>query len=77
MQDQRTGHEANSAAVSGLGVCDVWGLELSPVQWPWLLDELDTIRGPLGEVIERETLLATPAQANAWSSAHVAKRRGG
>lgn len=42
-----------AGSVSGLGVCDVWRLELSPVQWPWLVDELDEVRGPLEEALHR------------------------
>jgi len=34
--------------VSGLGVCDVWRLEL----WPWLVDELEELRGPLEEALQ-------------------------
>ena len=52
MRDQRiAGRER--ASVSGLGVCDVWRLELSAEQWPWLMDELDEIRGPLEEALRR------------------------
>lgn len=40
-------------SMSGLGVCDVWRLELSAVQWPWLADELDELRGPLEEELQR------------------------
>jgi hypothetical protein len=40
-------------SVSGLGVCDVWRLELSTVQWPWLVDELEDLRGPLEEALQR------------------------
>jgi hypothetical protein len=36
-----------------LGVCDVWRLELSALQWPWLLDELEEVRGPLEEALQR------------------------
>ncbi len=36
-----------------MGVCDVWRLELSAEQWPWLLDELDEVRGPLEEELQR------------------------
>jgi hypothetical protein len=39
--------------VSGLGVCDVWRLELSAEQWPWLVDELEELRGPLEEELQR------------------------
>jgi hypothetical protein len=52
MQVQRIAGESGLSvrlgSVSGLGVCDAWRLELSAVQWPWLLDELDTLR----EVLE-------------------------
>lgn len=39
--------------VSGLGVCDALRLELAPVQLPWLVDELDEMRGPLEEALLR------------------------
>ena len=52
MHDQRiAGRER--ASVSGLGVCDVWRLELTAEQWPWLMDELEEIRGPLEEELRR------------------------
>lgn len=52
MRDQRiAGRER--ASVSGLGVCDVWRLELTAEQWPWLIDERDEIRGPLEEELRR------------------------
>jgi hypothetical protein len=38
-----------SGRVSGLGVCDALRLELEPAQVPWLVDELDVMRGPLEE----------------------------
>lgn len=41
------------ASVSGLGVCDVWRLELTAEQWPWLVDELEEVRGPLEEELRR------------------------
>lgn len=44
---------AEGVSVSGMGVCDAWRLELSAVQWPWLLDELDEVRGPLEEALRR------------------------
>lgn len=57
MQDQgiagMPGASVPSGSVSGLGVCDVWRLELSAVQWPWLADELDEVRGPLEEELQR------------------------
>jgi hypothetical protein len=57
MQDQGIaglpGASVPSGSVSGLGVCDVWRLELSAVQWPWLADELDELRGPLEEELQR------------------------
>ena len=57
MQDQRIaglpGASVASGSVSGLGVCDVWRLELSAVQWPWLADELDELRGSLEEQLQR------------------------
>ena len=52
MQDQPIAGAARSS-VSGLGVCDVWRLELSAGQWPWLLDELEEVRGPLEETLQR------------------------
>lgn len=57
MQDQGiAGGPAPSAparSVSGLGICDVWRLELSAVQWPWLVEELEDLRGPLEEALQR------------------------
>lgn len=57
MQDQGIagvpGASVPSGSVSGLGVCDVWRLELSAEQWPWLADELDELRGPLEEELQR------------------------
>jgi hypothetical protein len=57
MRDQGIAGEAGASApgrsVSGLGVCDVWRLELSAVQWPWLVDELEDLRGPLEEALQR------------------------
>src|SRR6187402_1964937 len=57
MQDQGIaglpGASVPSGSVSGLGVCDIWRLELSAVQWPWLADELDELRGPLEEEVQR------------------------
>jgi hypothetical protein len=42
-----------SGRVSGLGVCDALRLELVPAQVPWLVDELDVMRGPLEEQLLR------------------------
>jgi len=57
MHDQRiVGQPVASVrvrTVSGLGVCDVWRLELTEDQWPWLADELDEARGPLEESLLR------------------------
>jgi hypothetical protein len=57
MRDQGTAGAAGASAprlsVSGLGVCDVWRLELSAVQWPWLVDELEDLRSPLEEAVQR------------------------
>ncbi len=57
MQDQgiagAPGASVPAGSVSGLGVCDVWRLELSAEQWPWLVDELDEVRGPLEEALQR------------------------
>ncbi|MGH2944723.1 MAG: hypothetical protein ACRDPC_00315 [Solirubrobacteraceae bacterium] len=57
MHDQSIAGEAGASApgrsVSGLGVCDVWRVELSAVQWPWLVDELEAARGPLEEALQR------------------------
>ena len=44
---------ASARRCSGLGVCDVWRLELTAVQWPWLMDELEEIRGSLEEELRR------------------------
>ena len=43
-----------TSSVRGLGVCDVLEIEIAPVQLPWLIDELDEIRGPLEEELVRE-----------------------
>lgn len=40
-------------SVTGLGVCDVWRLDLSAVQWPWLVEEIGALRRPLEEELER------------------------
>src|SRR5688500_16731236 len=40
-------------SVSGLGVCDVWRLELSAVQWPSLVEELEDLRSPMEEALQR------------------------
>lgn len=57
MQNHRIAGEPSAHAprgsVSGLGVCDVWRLELSEVQWTWLVDELEDLRGPLEEALQR------------------------
>ena len=39
--------------VYGLGVCDVLRVELDPVQLPWLIDEIEEMRGPLEEQLQR------------------------
>jgi hypothetical protein len=44
---------APSGSVSGLGVCDALRVELQPVQVPWLVDELEEMRGPLEETVRR------------------------
>ena len=49
MRDQGIADGHARASVSGLGVCDVWRLELSAEQWPWLANELEGVRGPLEE----------------------------
>jgi len=57
MQDQGIAGPAPTSVrartVSGLGVCDAWRLELSAEQWPWLVDELEELRGPLEEELQR------------------------
>jgi hypothetical protein len=40
-------------SVSGLGVSDALRLELQPVQVPWLISELEEMRGPLEEQLQR------------------------
>lgn len=40
-------------SVSGLGVCDALRVELLPRQVPWLIDELEEMRGPLEEALYR------------------------
>jgi hypothetical protein len=56
MQDQGIAGPAAASvrarSVSGLGVCDVWRLELSAAQWPWLVVELEELRGPLEEALQ-------------------------
>jgi hypothetical protein len=42
-----------SGRARGLGVSDVLELELAPIQVPWLIDELDEVRGPLEEALQR------------------------
>jgi hypothetical protein len=42
-----------SGSVSGLGVCDALRVELQPVQVSWLVDELEEMRGPLEEEVQR------------------------
>jgi hypothetical protein len=53
MQDQGIAGGHAPASVSGLGVCDVWRLELTAVQWPSLVDELEEVHGPLEEALRR------------------------
>jgi hypothetical protein len=57
MRDQRIAAQPPAPpparSVSGLGVCDVWRLELSAAQWPWLLDEIEEMRRPLENALER------------------------
>jgi hypothetical protein len=73
MRDQRiAGRER--ASVSGLGVCDVWRLELSAEQWPWLVDALDEIRGPLEEELRRAW--AQQAVDDSADTAHEVSARG-
>jgi hypothetical protein len=43
-----------SGSVCGLGVTDALRLELAPVQLRWLIDELEEVRGPLEEQLQRE-----------------------
>jgi hypothetical protein len=43
-----------AGSVRGLGVCDALELELLPVQVPWLIDQLEELRGPLEEQLQRE-----------------------
>jgi hypothetical protein len=43
-----------SGRARGLGVSYVLELELAPIQLPWLIDELDELRGPLEEELQRE-----------------------
>jgi hypothetical protein len=42
-----------SGSVFGLGVCDALRVELQPVQVSWLIDELEEMRGPLEETVQR------------------------
>jgi hypothetical protein len=73
MRDQRiAGRER--ASVSGLGVCDVWRLELSAEQWPWLVDALDEIRGLLEEELRRAW--AQQAVDDSADAAHEVSARG-
>src|SRR3954470_14727800 len=41
-----------SGSVAGLGVSDALRLDLAPVQVPWLIDQLDEVRGPLEEELQ-------------------------
>lgn len=52
MRLNRTVDEAvPTGTVHGLGVSDALRLKLQPVQIPWLVDELEEIRGPLEETL--------------------------
>ena len=54
MQVQPTvGGRASLGAVQGLGVSDALRLALSAVQVPWLVDELEELRGPYEERLLR------------------------
>jgi hypothetical protein len=44
---------ASLGSVHGLGVCDALRLRLRPVQVPWLIDELEELRGPFEERLQR------------------------
>ena len=59
--------------VRGLGVCDVLEVEIAPVQLPWLIDELDEMRGPLEEQLVRERA----DLGSLWKSGHRGRRCGG
>ena len=52
--------ELPAGHVRGLGVCDALELELLPIQVPWLIDELDELRGPLEEQLQRERSAEPP-----------------
>ena len=41
------------STVSGLGVCDALRVRLEPVQVAWLIDELEELRTPLEEQLQR------------------------
>ena len=49
--------------VRGLGVSDALELELLPIQVPWLIDELEELRGPLEEHLQRERAAELPDAA--------------
>jgi hypothetical protein len=53
MQFQPTGGSVPFGSVCGLGVTDALRLDLAPVQLAWLIDELEEIRGPLEEELQR------------------------
>lgn len=57
MRDQGiAGHRSApipAGSVVGLGICDVWRLELTAAQLPWLVDEIDELRRPLEEALDR------------------------
>jgi hypothetical protein len=53
MQGEPIAINASAAArVCGLGVCDALRMDLDPVQLPWLIEELEEMRGPLEEQLE-------------------------
>jgi hypothetical protein len=47
------GGATSSGTVRGLGVCDALSVELQPCQLPWLIDELEEMRGPLEDELQR------------------------
>jgi hypothetical protein len=54
MHDQRTVDDVPpESTVWGLGVCDALRVQLAPVQLSWLIDELEELRGPLEEQLQR------------------------
>jgi hypothetical protein len=67
MQSEPSAVNASPArgTVSGLGVCDALRVELLSFQLPWLIDELEEMRGPLEEELQRARAAASSATGDA------------